>query len=93
MMAGGGMDDQGGPGGVEIHLSEAEAEALQRLEGLGMFRPLIWCIPLLINENEIPGFPRNIALEAYLACDKNEEMAANYLFENGADMMADEAGD
>ncbi len=29
------MDDQGGAGGVEIHLTEAEAEALQRLEGLG----------------------------------------------------------
>lgn len=38
-----------------------------------------------INRLMSLGFSKHKAAEAYFACDKNEDMAANFLFESGGD--------
>jgi len=43
-----------------------------------------------LDNLEALGFSRQKALEAFLICDRNEELAANYLFDHAGDEMLDE---
>jgi len=70
----------GGDGGEEddnpfeagISVTQAEADAIDRLAAL--------------------GFSRQAAIRAFIVCERNEELAANYLFDNPEDEEMQEGG-
>ena len=43
-----------------------------------------------INRLQALGFERHVVIEAFFACDKNEQLTANYLFDHGAELMEED---
>lgn len=67
-----------------IAVTQQDREAIDRVRAsLWLFRDILIKIPLL--QLTALGFDEQMALQAYFACEKNENLAANFLLSQNFD--------
>ena len=77
MMGGGGMGGApGAPGAPPPGVNYVQVTEAERAD---------------IEQLETLGFPRHICVQAYFSCNKDPELAANFLLSYGSEMIADES--